>query len=159
MAVMAQRSGITFDPPLMSDVAPLAAMVQTMIDSGAELRALRDPTRGGLATTLKEFALESDCCMVIDEERVLIPPAVRGSCDLLGLDPLYVANEGILVAVAAATDGEKVLAAMRSSPYGRDASIIGEVAENPGRAVVLKTRAGGIRIIDMLTGEQLPRIC
>lgn len=159
MAVMAERSGITFSPPLLSDVAPLHALVQRILGYGPHIRVLRDPTRGGVATTLKEFASESGCCMMITEDALQVRPAVRGACDLLGLDPLYVANEGILIVVVASEAAEDILGAMRFDENARDCASIGEVAAEPPGRVLLQTTSGGIRIIDMLTGEQLPRIC
>lgn len=159
MAIMAERSGITFDPPLLSDVRPLSSLVDVMFSVTGEIRAMRDPTRGGLATTLKEFANDSGCCMMIHEEALLVRPAVKGACDLLGLDPLYVANEGVLVAVVAPAVAEALVAAMRKTAEGDDACIAGEVLEAPKNTVLLKTAIGGNRIVDMISGEQLPRIC
>lgn len=159
MAVMAQRSGIHFEPELLSDVRPLHGLAQAMLAASPNIRAMRDPTRGGLATTLKEIALQSGRCIMINEEVVQIPPGVRGACELLGLDPLYVANEGVLIAFVAPGDADRVVAAMRQTAEGVDAGVIGEVAEGPAETVLLKTAIGGIRIIDMLSGEQLPRIC
>lgn len=159
MAVMAERNGITFDPPLLSDVCPLNSLVDAMLAATREIRAMRDPTRGGLATTLKEFANGSGCCMMIHEETLSVRSSVQGACDLLGLDPLYVANEGVLLAVVAPSAAEDLVAAMRKTEAGADACIIGEVNEAPQRTVLLKTAIGGSRIVDMLSGEQLPRIC
>jgi hydrogenase expression/formation protein HypE len=159
MAVMAERNGIHFDPPLLSDVSPLNGLVRSMFRTSGAIRAMRDPTRGGLATTLKEFANDSGWCITIREEAVQVRPEVQGACELLGFDPLYVANEGILVAVVAPEDAEYVVEAMRKTMYGAHAAIVGEVAESPSRMVVLKTNIGGNRIVDMLSGEQLPRIC
>lgn len=159
MSVMARRSGIHFEPELLSDVRPLNGLAQAMLASSSGIRAMRDPTRGGLGTTLKEIALQSGRCIRISEEAVKIPPAVRGACELLGLDPLYVANEGVLVAFVAPEDADRVVSAMRELTEGADAAVIGEVADGPAETVLLKTSIGGIRIIDMLTGDQLPRIC
>ena len=159
MAVMAERNGITFDPPLLSDVCPLNRLVETMLQATKDIRVLRDPTRGGVATTLNEFAQDSGWCIMIREDLVQVRPAVRGACELLGLDPLYVANEGILLAVVAAHAADMLMAAMRDTKTGADASIIGEVIESPQRTVLVKTALGGSRIIDMISGEQLPRIC
>jgi hydrogenase expression/formation protein HypE len=159
MAVMAERSGITFDPPLISDVCPLNSLVDAMLSATRDIRVMRDPTRGGLATTLKEFANDSGCCMMIHEEALNVRSAVQGACDLLGLDPLYVANEGVLLAVVTASAADKLVAAMKKTEAGADACIIGEVKEAPQRTVLLKTAIGGSRIVDMLSGEQLPRIC
>jgi len=159
MAVMAERSGITFDPPLISDVCPLNSLVDAMLSATRDIRVMRDPTRGGLATTLKEFANDSGCCMMIHEESLQVRSAVQGACDLLGLDPLYVANEGVLLTIVTPSAAENLVAAMRKTEAGADACIIGEVKETPHRTVLLKTAIGGSRIIDMLSGEQLPRIC
>ena len=120
---------------------------------------MRDPTRGGLATTLKEAALESGLCIRIREQDIEVPRPVRGACSLLGLDPLYVANEGILVAVTDRIDTERVISVMREEPYGRGARVIGTVENAPAGSVLLETAIGGNRIIDMLQGEMLPRIC
>jgi hydrogenase expression/formation protein HypE len=159
MAVMAERSGITFDPPLLSDVRPLDGLVGAMLGTTKDIRVLRDPTRGGVATTLKEFAHDSGLCIMIQEDLLQVRPAVQGACGLLGLDPLYVANEGILLAVVAASVADMLVAEMKKTTAGAEACIIGEVAEAPQRTVLLKTAAGGSRIIDMISGEQLPRIC
>ena len=159
MAVMAERSGISFDPPLLSDVCPLNRLVDAMLKATKDIRVLRDPTRGGVATTLNEFAQDSGWCILIQEDLIQTRPAVRGACELLGLDPLYVANEGILLAVVAAHAADMLMAAMRDTKTGADASIIGEVIESPQRTVLVKTALGGSRIIDMISGEQLPRIC
>ncbi|MDA8078706.1 MAG: hydrogenase expression/formation protein HypE [Nitrospiraceae bacterium] len=159
MAVMAERSGIHFEPPILSDARPLNRLAEIILAASGDVRAMRDPTRGGLATTLKEFADDSGHCIVIDEEALIVRPGVRGACELLGLDPLYVANEGVLVAFVAAGDAGRVVDAMRSSAAGAEAVVIGEVKEEPRRTVLLKTGLGGIRIIDMLSGGQLPRIC
>jgi hydrogenase expression/formation protein HypE len=159
IAVLSQREGIRFQVPVPSDCAPLNKMVAEMLATGAEIHCLRDPTRGGLATTLNEFAQQSRVGIRIDELSLPVNPAVLGACELLGFDPLYVANEGKLVAVVAPADADRVLAAVRKNHYGQKAVIIGEVVkEHPGR-VVLKTRLGASRIVDVLVGELLPRIC
>jgi hydrogenase expression/formation protein HypE len=159
MAVMAERSGISFDPPLWSDVCPLNSLVMEMMQTTQEIRVMRDPTRGGLATTLKEFAQDSGLCIMIREDLIPIRPAVQGACGLLGLDPLYVANEGVLVSVAASHVADMLVEAMRKTKTGSDACVIGEVTASPRSTVLLKTAIGGSRIIDMISGEQLPRIC
>lgn len=159
MAVMSERNGITFDPPIVSDTAPLNGLVKAMIRATSDIHFMRDPTRGGLATTLKEVAAESKRCIRIKEESIPVAPQVRGACDLLGLDPLYVANEGALIAVVSSAAAESALAAMRGHPYGAAARIIGEVMDAPEGLVLLETAIGGTRIIEMLQGEQLPRIC
>ena len=159
MAVMAERNGISFEPSILSDVCPLNSLVETMLARTREIRVLRDPTRGGVATTLKEFAADSSRCMMIDEAAIQVRPGVQGACDLLGLDPLYVANEGILLAVVAPHVADELVQAMKKTKEGAEAAVIGEVTEHPKQMVLLRTRIGGSRIIDMLTGEQLPRIC
>ena len=159
MAVMAERNGLSFDPPVLSDTAPLNSLVEQLLKKPGAVRLMRDPTRGGLATTLKEFAEETGLCMSISEEAVPVAEGVRGGCDLLGLDPLYVANEGILVAVVAEDVAEYLLEAMRAHPLGSGAVDIGCVQEAPKGGVVLNTAIGGQRVLQMLQGEQLPRIC
>jgi hydrogenase expression/formation protein HypE len=159
MAVMSRREGLGFDSDIVSDSAPLNFLVRDMLAVCPELHALRDPTRGGLATTLNEFAESSDVCITIDEKAVPVRDAVRGACELLGLDPLYVANEGKLVAAVPAEAAEAVLRAMKAHEYGRDAAVIGKASPSPAGKVLINTRIGGTRILDMLTGEMLPRIC
>ncbi len=165
MTIMSQREGLRFDSPLASDCAPLNGLVAAMLDAFSSLSSpkaihcLRDPTRGGLATTLNEVAGKSGVGIAIEEHAVPVRDAVRAACELLGLDPLYVANEGKLVAFVAPAAADAVLATMRAHEYGREAAIIGQVmAEHAGR-VVLRTALGARRILDMLVGEQLPRIC
>jgi len=153
VSVLARREGLSFETSVRSDTAPLNHMVGAMFAAGRGVHVLRDPTRGGLGTALNEIAEQSR------EERIPVKPEVAGLCELLGLDPLYLANEGKLIAFVAPEDADAVLAAMRSDPRGHDAVVIGEVvAEHPGK-VFMRTRIGGTRIVDMLTGEQLPRIC
>ncbi len=159
MAVMAERNGISFDPPILSDVCALNSLVETMLATTREIRVLRDPTRGGIATTLKEFAVDSNRCMMVHEDAIQVQPGVRGACDLLGLDPFYVANEGILLAVVAQHAADELVRVMKKTREGAEAAVIGEVAEQPRQMVLFRTRIGGTRIIDMITGEQLPRIC
>jgi hydrogenase expression/formation protein HypE len=159
VAVMAERNGLSFEPPLLSDTAALNGLTEAMFATGAAIRVMRDPTRGGLATTLKEFALESGRRLLVREADIPVLPGVGGACDLLGLDPLYVANEGILIAVAAAGDAAALVAAMRALPAGRAAAVIGEVGVEQDGKVVLQTAAAGTRLLDLLPGEQLPRIC
>ena len=158
MAVMSQREGLRFSTALESDCAPLHGLVAEMLRAG-EVHALRDPTRGGLATTLNEIATQSDVGIEIEETRVPVRAAVRGACEMLGLDPLYVANEGKAVVVVAADDAARILQAMRAHHYGRDAAIIGQIVDAHRGRVVLRTALGSRRLLDMLTGEQLPRIC
>ncbi len=159
MAVMSERNGITFDPPIVSDTSPLNGLVRAMLGVTRDIHFMRDPTRGGLATTLKEAAVESGKCMRIREDAIPVAPQVRGACDLLGLDPLYVANEGALLAIVAPRAADDLLGVMKEHPAGVKAGIIGEVLESPEGMVLLETSIGGTRIVDMLQGEQLPRIC
>jgi len=159
IAVLSKRQGLEFNVPLESDCAPLNRLVAEMLATSANLHCLRDPTRGGLATTLNEFARQSQVGIRIEEASLPVNEAVLAACELLGFDPLYVANEGKLVAVVAPSDADKVLAKMRQNRYGTEAAIIGEVVkEHPGK-VVMKTYLGSSRIVDMLVGELLPRIC
>jgi hydrogenase expression/formation protein HypE len=159
VAVIAERNGLTFDTPIISDTRPLSGLVNDMYGITSGIHFMRDPTRGGLATTLKEAALESGLCMRIREQSLPVPAGVKGACGLLGLDPLFVANEGILIAMVDAGFASELVAVMRNHEHGRHAAIIGEVADAPAGMVLLETAIGGSRIIDMLHGEQLPRIC
>ena len=159
ITVLSSREGLTFDSNLETDSAPLNHMVARMIASGAAIHVLRDPTRGGVGTTLNEIASQSRVGMHIMESALPVKKEVAGICELLGFDPLYLANEGKLLAIVPARDAQQVIDIIRQDEFGADAAIIGEVvAEDPGR-VFLETVIGGSRIIDMLTGEQLPRIC
>jgi hydrogenase expression/formation protein HypE len=159
IALLSQREGLSFETSLESDCAPLNRLVSEMADESKLIHALRDPTRGGLATTLNEFAESSNVGIRIEEEAVPVNDAVRAVCELMGFDPLYVANEGKLVAAVAPEDAEKLLDCIRQNRYGTQARIIGEVVSEHPRKVVMKTRLGTSRIVDMLTGELLPRIC
>lgn len=159
IAVLSQREGLSFSTELKSDCAPLNGLVADMIKASPRIRAMRDPTRGGVATTLNELAAQSKVGITVDEGKIPVRDEVRGACEMLGLDPLYVANEGKLVAVVASEDAEAVLEEMQQNAYGKEASIIGEVRQDhPGR-VVMKTTIGASRIVDMLVGDPLPRIC
>lgn len=159
IAVMCQREGLEFATPLESDCAPLNGLVGAILERHSDVRAMRDPTRGGLATTLIELAQSSRLGFKIDETSIPVGEAVRGACELLGLDPLYVANEGKLVIVVHWDHAEAVLAVMQAHPLGHDARIIGRVVEaHPGK-VVLRTSLGVSRVLEMLVGDQLPRIC
>jgi hydrogenase expression/formation protein HypE len=159
ISIMGERNGLTFEPPVLSDTAPLNSLVRDMLKITKKVHAMRDPTRGGLATTLKEFATDSGYCIVIEEKLIPVPSGVKGACELLGLDPLYVANEGILVAIVSPDVTEKLVSAMRKHPLGKDTQVIGEVRKAPEGMVLLKTSIGGTRIVEMLSGDQLPRIC
>jgi hydrogenase expression/formation protein HypE len=159
IAVLSQREGLEFQTTLESDCAPLNSLVREILEASRNVHALRDPTRGGLASTLCEFAQNSRVGIRIEEEKIPMKDAVRAVCELMGFDPLYVANEGKVVAAVAPEDAEKVLAQMQKNRYGAEANIIGEVvSEHPGR-VVMKTPLGTSRIVEMLMGELLPRIC
>jgi len=159
MAVMSQREGLRFSLPVASDCAPLNHLVASMMAASNNIHSLRDPTRGGLACTLNEFARQSDAGIVIDEDRIPVHDGVRGACELLGLDPLYIANEGKLVAAVVEGDAGCVLSAMRENKYARQAAVIGYVTSEHRGRVVMKTSIGSSRIIDMPVGEILPRIC
>ncbi|HEX9020201.1 MAG TPA: hydrogenase expression/formation protein HypE [Nitrospirota bacterium] len=159
VSVLSERNNISFSPPIVSDTRPLNGLVRAMYDAAKEIHFMRDPTRGGLATTLKETALESGLGIRIAEQALPIPRGVKGACSLLGLDPLYVANEGILIAIIESSVADSVLSAMRRHEHGTHSAVIGSVAESPPGMVLLETAIGGTRVIDMLQGEQLPRIC
>ncbi len=159
MAVLSQREGMAFESDLRSDTAPLNGMVRDLLSACPSVRVLRDPTRGGLGTTLNEIAVQSGVGIRIVETEIPVAPPVAGLCELLGFDPLYVANEGKLIAVVPDDAAETALATVRADERGRDARLIGRVvADHPGR-VVMETAIGGTRIVDMRAGEQLPRIC
>ena len=159
IAVMAAREGFGFEGAIESDCAPLAATVMRLIDAGVELHCMRDPTRGGLATTLVEIARTAGVEIRIAEASIAVSEPVRGACELLGLDPLYVANEGRFVAFVPVDAAGQALAVLRDAPGGSDAAIIGRVTANNSRTVLLDGLIGGTRALDMLSGEQLPRIC
>ncbi len=159
IAVLAARGELAFQAEVESDVAPLNGMVEAMFAACPSIHVLRDPTRGGVATTLNEIARQSDVAIVLDETTIPVRPAVTAACEMLGFDPLYVANEGKLLACVPAEDAEVVLAAMRKTKYGEDACRIGAVADAPAGRVLMKTAIGGTRVIDVLAGEMLPRIC
>jgi hydrogenase expression/formation protein HypE len=158
-AVLSRRENLTFETELRSDSAALHHLVAAMIEVAPDIHAMRDPTRGGLAALLNEIARESGVGIMVREQAIPVATEVRGACELLGLDPLYVANEGKLVAFCAPADAQPLLSAMRAHPLGREAAIIGEVIEDVDRLVQMQTAFGGNRIIDWLAGEQLPRIC
>jgi len=163
--IMIARGELELETEVESDTAPLGTLVQEMIDEARCVRSidvihcLRDPTRGGVATTLNEISLSSEVCLEIQENLIPVREEVKGACEILGLDPLYVANEGKLVAIVAADVAESLVARMKQNAYGRDACIIGEVKAEPQGIVAMRTGFGGTRIVDMLVGEQLPRIC
>ncbi len=159
ITVLSTREGLKFDSDIKTDSAPLNGMVQSILQSGCEVHVLRDPTRGGLGTTLNEIAVQSGVEIVIDEPSLPIRGPVKGTCELLGFDPLYIANEGKLVAFVPEADVGKVLEIMQKNEYGKDAAVIGTVSRKSSGKVFLKTFIGGTRLVDMLTGDQLPRIC
>jgi hydrogenase expression/formation protein HypE len=159
VTILAKREGLSFDVSVESDSAPLNHLTRRMFESSRMIHVLRDPTRGGVATSLNEIAETSGVGIKLFEDNIPVKPEVLGMCELLGLDPLYLANEGKLLAFVGPRDAEAVLSVMQKDPVARDACIIGEViSDNPGR-VFMQTRIGGKRIVDMLSGEQLPRIC
>ena len=159
MAIMSVREGLEFDSVIESDCAPLNELVATMLDPAHEVHVLRDPTRGGVASALNEIAQSSQVGIVINERALPVPPAVHAACELLGMDPLYVANEGKLIAIVAAAVVDQVLARMQQHQLGTEATIIGKVTDQHPGMVVAKTGIGGTRVVDMQIGEQLPRIC
>jgi hydrogenase expression/formation protein HypE len=159
MAVMSKRESLAFGTDLLSDTAALHGLVAAMIEAVPDLRVLRDPTRGGLATTLNEIAAQSGVGMLIDEAAVPVQRQVEAACEFLGLDPLYVANEGKLVAIVPPEHAQRLLQAMQAHALGRNAALIGEVVADAHHFVQMRTRFGGKRIVDWLAGDQLPRIC
>lgn len=159
IAVLSQRNNLEFLTTIKSDTAALNGLVSHMLDAVPSLHCLRDPTRGGVASTLNEWAEQSGVGFVIDEDQIPIRTEVASACELLGLDALYVANEGKLLAICAAEEADKLIATMRSHPLGQEAAIIGDVVEDPRHFVQLRTKLGGLRIMDWLSGDQLPRIC
>lgn len=159
IAVLAARGELAFETRLESDVAPLNGLVESMFATGSAIHVLRDPTRGGLATTLNEIARQSGVGILIDEEQLPIKPEVLGACEMLGFDPIYVANEGKLVAIVPPDEADRVLMAMRDHPLGSDAVRIGEVQQAPAGRVLMRTAIGATRVVDILAGEMLPRIC
>ncbi|NOZ05336.1 MAG: hydrogenase expression/formation protein HypE [Chloroflexi bacterium] len=159
VAILSVREGLDFDANLESDSAPLHGLVADMLSVTRDIHCLRDPTRGGLASTLHEIAQASGVGIAIEETRIPLWPQVAATCEMLGLDPLYVANEGKLVAFVPAAVAEPVLAAMRAHPYGGEAAVIGRVVEDHAGMVVMRTVVGGRRVVDLPAGELLPRIC
>ncbi|CAA9368356.1 MAG: [NiFe] hydrogenase metallocenter assembly protein HypE [uncultured Nocardioidaceae bacterium] len=159
VAVMSCREGLEFGTTVRSDSAPLNGLVATMVGTGADIHVLRDPTRGGVAASLNEIAKAAKVGVTLVERDLPVPPTVRDACGLLGLDPLYVANEGKLLAIVSPDDAERVLAAMHSHEYGREARVIGTCTDEHPGMVVAQTGLGGTRVVDLPLGEQLPRIC
>jgi hydrogenase expression/formation protein HypE len=159
MAVLAARGDLGLETQIISDVAPLNHLIQELVDAIDEIHVLRDPTRGGLATTLNEIAVQSSVNITIQESEILVNPSVSATCELLGFDPLYVANEGKLIVILPGKFGEKALEILRNNKYGANAVLIGSVNQEPKNRVLLRTRIGSNRILDVMSGEMLPRIC
>jgi len=159
IAVLSVRDGLAFAAPVESDCAALHELVAALLDAGITLHCLRDPTRGGVASALNEIALDAGVGIEVEEEKVPVSDVVAGACELLGLDPLYVACEGRLLAILPESEAERALAVLRAHPLGRDAARIGMVHESPAGVVSVRTRLGSARLLDLLSGEQLPRIC
>ncbi len=159
IAVLSARGELDFEADIRSDVAPLNHLVEAMLSVSDELHVLRDPTRGGVATTLNEIARQSNVGITLDEPAIPVRPAVRAACEMLGFDPLYVANEGKLIAIVERAEADRVLDVMHSTRYGEAAVIVGEVQAGPKNRVLMKTAIGSHRLVDVLMGELLPRIC
>jgi hydrogenase expression/formation protein HypE len=160
IAIMLARETLDLESEIRSDSAPLHTLVAAMLEAGGDgIHCMKDPTRGGVATSLNEMALSSDVAILLDEDAIPVRPEVRGACEILGLDPLTIANEGKLLAIVAPEVADSVLAAMRVHPAGKDATIIGTVQATPASMVFMRTAIGGTRVLDMLVGDPLPRIC
>ncbi len=159
IAVLGARGELGFESSIESDVSPLNYLVESMMNASDQIHVLRDPTRGGVASALSEVAQQSQVGIIIDEEHIPICPAVRAACEMLGFDPLYIANEGKLLAIVAREDAPKIHEAMRANRYGEEAVIIGEIQPEPKGRILMRTVIGSTRIVDMLAGEMLPRIC
>jgi hydrogenase expression/formation protein HypE len=159
MAIMSIREGIEFETTLESDTAPLHDLTGTMLRACPTIRAMRDPTRGGISSALNELAAASKVGVRLDEAAIPVRHEVHAACEMLGLDPMYVANEGKLIAVVPPADAERLLETVREHPLGRNAAIIGQVVEDHPGMVVMRSLVGGERVVSMLSGEQLPRIC
>ena len=159
MAVMLAREALELEADIESDSAPLHTLVADLLHEAPDTRVIKDPTRGGVGTTLNEIAVRARIAISVDEERVPVRVAVRGACEILGLDPLHIANEGKLIAIVPPDQAAAALAAMRRNPLGIDAAIIGEVLQEPAGMVLVRTGIGGSRVLDMLVGDPLPRIC
>jgi hydrogenase expression/formation protein HypE len=159
IAVLTARGDLGFETQVKSDVAPLNDLIQTVLMAAPQVHVLRDPTRGGLATTLNEIATQSGVNIMIDESRIPNHPTVKSACEMLGFDPLYVANEGKVIVIVPPAQAENALQAMRSHPYGKNACCIGEINTSPIGRVLLKTQFGSTRVLDVMAGEMLPRIC
>jgi hydrogenase expression/formation protein HypE len=159
IAIMSAREGLEFETKIESDTAPLNGLVEEILKASKKISVMRDPTRGGLASALNEIASSANVKIEIYEKEIPIADEVLGACEILGLDPLYIANEGKILVFVEEDDAEKVLEAMRKNSYGKDSRIIGRVTEEGSPLVTMKTLIGSTRIVDMISGEQLPRIC
>jgi hydrogenase expression/formation protein HypE len=159
IAVLSARGELGFEAAVQSDIAPLNHLIAAILQVSDQIHVLRDPTRGGVATTLNEIARQSKVGIVISEDSISVRPAVAAACEMLGFDPLYVANEGKVIVIVAREDADKVLAKLRATKYGEGAIVIGEVRAEPPNRVLMKTRIGSTRVVDVLMGEMLPRIC
>ena len=160
IAIMLTREALDIETSVQSDTAPLHSLVATLFEAvGDSIHCLKDPTRGGVATALNEMAVGSEVSIGLDEQAIPVHAEVRGACEILGLDPLTIANEGKLLAIVAPEQAERALAAMRTHPAGREAALIGTVQAEPPGMVFLRTDIGGMRVLDMLVGDPLPRIC
>ena len=159
IAIMSVREGIEFETTLESDTASLADLTRVMLDACPQIRCMRDPTRGGVSSALHEIAAASNVGMRLSEAAIPIRAEVRGACEILGLDPLYVANEGKLIAIVPAAEADRLLAVMRAHPLGQHAAVIGEIVGEHHGMVIMRSLVGGTRVVTMLAGEQLPRIC
>ena len=159
IAILSVRQGLEFESPILSDTACVWPAVEALLNAGIDIHCLRDLTRGGLATTLNEIAADRNVCINLDEAKIPVQETVQSACEIFGLDPLYVANEGRFTVFVPAAQAVKTLEVLRGIPVSQDSVRVGSVEENPGRMVVLQSRIGGNRVVDMLSGEQLPRIC
>jgi hydrogenase expression/formation protein HypE len=159
IAILSVREGLEFESPILSDTATIWPAVEALLNAGIEIHCLRDLTRGGLATTLNEIAADRNVCIKLEEASIPVDEIVQGACEILGLDPLYVANEGRFAIFVPPTQADATLEAMKKVPVSQGSVRVGKVEETPGRTVVLQSRIGGNRVVDMLSGEQLPRIC
>jgi len=159
IAILSVREGLEFESPILSDTASVWPSVESLLNAGIEIHCLRDLTRGGLATTLNEIAFDRDICIKLEEAAIPVEETVAGACEILGLDPLYVANEGRFAAILPESQADRALEIMKKTSVSEGAVRVGKVEASPGRTVVLQSRIGGNRVVDMLSGEQLPRIC
>lgn len=159
VAILSVREGLEFESPILSDCANVWPAVEALLNAGIEIHCLRDLTRGGLATTLNEIASDRNVCIKLQESAIPVDEVVQGACEILGLDPLYVANEGRFAAIVSAGQADTALEVMKKVPVSQGSVRVGSVEESPGRTVILQSRIGGNRVVDMLSGEQLPRIC